>query len=304
VIRSVSAMVLVLWAVAACSGSLDDPAPTESPAPVEIEVGRVPVPGGELYYETAGSGEPVVFVHGNAGDLRHWDLQFEAVADEFRVIRYDVRGFGRSTDPVPGVPFSHHDDLAAVLDHLGVERAHVAGWSMGSGIAIDFALAFPERTTSLISVGPWVNGFASDASREMSSQMGAVFRAGREEGSEAAVAAWVAAPFWIATVRDPEAGNRFRRIAAAQSFLPSSGPNPRVALRPPAVDRTEEIAAPTLIVTAEYDIPADVEVADLLERTVPNAQRVTMPGTGHLMHMERFDDFNSLVRDFVQTAAR
>lgn len=301
--RRLSAVVPILLALAACSGNPDEPAASES-ASVEVAVGRVPVPGGELYYETAGSGEPVVFVHGNAGDLRHWDLQFEALADDFRVIRYDVRGFGRSTDPMPGVPFSHHDDLAALLDHLDVERAHVAGWSMGSGIAIDFALAFPERTASLISVGPWVNGFSSDAAREMSSQMGAVFRAGREEGSEAAVAAWAAAPFWVSTVRDPEAGDRFRRIAAAQSFVPSAGPSPRVPLRPPAVDRTEEIAAPTLIVTAEYDIPADVEVADLLERTVADAQRVNMAGTGHLMHMERPDEFNSIVRDFVRTATR
>lgn len=301
--RSVSGTVLVLSAVAACSGNPDDFGTTESTA-VEIEVGRVPVPGGELYYETAGAGEPVVFIHGNAGDLRHWDLQFEALADEFRVIRYDVRGFGRSTEPVPDVPFSHYGDLVAALDHLDVERAHVVGWSMGSGIAIDFALAFPERTASLISVGPWVNGFTSDATRELLSQMGAVFRAGREEGSEAAVAAWMSASFWVSTVRDPEAGDRFRRIAAAQSFLPSAGPNPRVDLRPAAVDRTEEISAPTLIVTAEYDIPADVEVADLLERTVPGAQRVTMPGTGHLMHMERPDEFNSVLRDFVRTVSR
>ena len=265
----------------------------------EVVSGRVPVGSGELYYETVGSGEAVVLIHGNAGDLRHWDLQTAALARDYRVVRYDVRGFGRSSDPVEGGTFSHHGDLAALLNYLGIFRAHVAGWSMGSGIAIDFGLAHPEMTMSLISVGPWVNGYSSEAASQMGSETGAVRRAAREGGSAASVEAWMAAPFFAATIRDPKAGERFRHIASAQSFLPSGIPSPREPLRPSAAGRTAEIRVPMLIVTAEHDIPADVEVADLLEETVPNARRVTMVGTGHLMHIERPNEFNGLVLDFL-----
>jgi len=111
---------------------------------IQGQVGYAEVPGGRLFFETAGSGEALVLIHGNAGDRRHWDAQME-LAEQVLVIRYDVRGFGESSLPVEGQPYSNSGDLAALLDHLGIEEAHVAGWSMGSGIAVDFALAFPER---------------------------------------------------------------------------------------------------------------------------------------------------------------
>lgn len=289
-----------IFALASCSGPSLGTSDSMG-STLDIVSGRLPVAGGEIYYEVVGWGEPIVLIHGNAGDLRHWDLQTETLAQRYRVVRYDVRGFGRSTDPAEGEPFSNHGDLAALLNHLEISRAHVAGWSMGSGIAIDFGLAYPEMTMSLISVGPWVAGYSSDAASQMFSDMRAVRQAARDEGNAAAVDAWMAAPFFDATIRDPRAGNRFRYIASAQSFLPSDGPNRREGLRPPAAGRMAELDVPMLIVTAEHDIPACVEIADLLERTVPEAQRVTMAGTGHLMHMERPDMFNAIVLDFLES---
>lgn len=97
--------------------------------------GMAPVPSGEIYYEVAGSGEPIILIHGNAGDLRHWDRQVDALATRYRVVRYDVRGFGRSSDPVENGACSHHGDLAALMDQLEIPRAHVMGWSMGSGMS-------------------------------------------------------------------------------------------------------------------------------------------------------------------------
>ncbi|MFL5381629.1 MAG: alpha/beta fold hydrolase [Longimicrobiaceae bacterium] len=112
-----------------------------------IDTGRVAVEGGTLYYETRGSGPPVVLLHGGGLDLSMWDPQMEALARSYRVIRFDARGHGRSTARMP--PFSMHEDLRRVLDHLGVERAHLVGLSMGGGTAFDFATAYPARTLTL-----------------------------------------------------------------------------------------------------------------------------------------------------------
>lgn len=119
------------------------------------DTGRIAVDGGTLYYETRGSGPDVVLLHGSGMDLTMWDSQVEPFARSFRVIRYDARGHGRSTAPM--VPYSMAEDLSLVLDHIGAERAHLVGFSMGASVALDFATTNAARvlTLALISVsGP------------------------------------------------------------------------------------------------------------------------------------------------------
>src|SRR6185503_16516762 len=96
--------------------------PSGASAAFVVDTGRVAVEGGTLYYETRGSGPAVVLLHGGGLDHTMWDPQVEALARSYRVIRFDARGHGRSTARMP--PFSMHEDLRRVLDHLGVERAH------------------------------------------------------------------------------------------------------------------------------------------------------------------------------------
>ncbi|MCI0575581.1 MAG: alpha/beta fold hydrolase, partial [Chloroflexi bacterium] len=115
------------------------------------------VNGTRLYYEVAGAGPPLVLIHGYTLDTRMWDDQFEAFAQHYQVIRYDLRGFGRSAMPT-GESYTHHEDLKALLDHLGLARAHILGLSLGGGIAVNFALAYPEATQSLILVDTSVLG--------------------------------------------------------------------------------------------------------------------------------------------------
>lgn len=267
---------------------------------LEPQSGFADVRSGRLYYETAGAGDAIVLVHGNAGDHRHWDAQFSALAKNHLVIRYDVRGFGRSSMPVEGESYSDHEDLARLLDHLGVKAVHVAGWSMGSGIAVDFALAYPDRTASLIAVGPWVFGYSSPAAEALFADLAEVRAAITDGGREAGVDAWMIAPFFSATIIDPEAGERFREIADDYTFWAFSHHSPRHALEPSASHRTGEIKAPTLILTAEHDIPACLEIADLLNETISDSRKVVMKGTGHLLHMEKPAEFNKYVLDFVQ----
>ena len=126
---------------------------------LEPENGYAEVNGTKLYYEVGGSGEPIVFVHGNFGDIRHWDFQMEAFPEKFKVLRYDVRGYGNSSVPDTATSYRDCDDLSALMDYLEIEKAHICGLSMGSRIAIDFALAYPDRCLSLIPIGPWPGGW-------------------------------------------------------------------------------------------------------------------------------------------------
>src|SRR5690242_8469772 len=109
---------------------------------IQPEVGFVEVNGTQLYYETQGCGHPLVLIHGGYMDRRMWDDQFHAFAKQYRVIRYDVRGFGKSE--LPGVPYADRQDLYALLKHLGVEKTYLLGLSLGGMIALDFTLDYPK----------------------------------------------------------------------------------------------------------------------------------------------------------------
>ncbi len=125
--------------------------------PSQMETGYAEVNGTRLYYEMAGEGEPIVMIHGLGWDTRSWDNQFAEFAKQYKVIRYDMRGFGKSDMPTDQ-PYAHADDLKALLDHLDVNAAHVIGHSFGGEIAINFALAYPEATRSLVLIEPDIQG--------------------------------------------------------------------------------------------------------------------------------------------------
>lgn len=118
--------------------------------------GFLPVEGAELHYAVSGSGPAVVMVHAGIADLRMWDDQVPALSESYTVVRYDLRGFGR-TRARPG-PYSNRQDLADLLDHLGIDRAVVVGCSMGGVIALDFVLERPERASGLVWVCSGISG--------------------------------------------------------------------------------------------------------------------------------------------------
>src|ERR1700687_3225159 len=118
--------------------------------------GFAQINGASLYYETAGAGSALVMLHGHLIDRRQWDDQFAAFGATHTVVRYDARGHGQSS--LPPAPFTHSDDLHALLEFLGIERAVLMGCSGGGGACIDFALAYPSRVNGLILVGSSVEG--------------------------------------------------------------------------------------------------------------------------------------------------
>jgi len=266
------------------------------------ETGTADVNGASFYYEVAGEGEPLVLVHAGIADGRMWEGQIEAFARRYQVIRYDQRGFGR-TAMVEG-PYSHHDDLRGLLDSLGVERAHLVGCSMGGGAVLDFALGYPERAGALVLVGSAVSGF--EGNFEPPEQWGELVAADEagdlERVCELEVRIWVDGPG-----RRPEDVDAALRDLVYEMNLialknEASGLGEEVAPDPPAADRLSEVRSPSLVMVGDSDQPRTLAAADLLARELPNARRVVMRNTAHLPNMERPEEFNGIVLDFLAGA--
>jgi pimeloyl-ACP methyl ester carboxylesterase len=175
---------------------------------------------------------------------------------------------------------------------------------MGSAIAIDFALAYPDRIRSLIVVGPWVNGLATPHAQQLFADLALIREARARAGRAAAMDAWMNSPFFRATARDSAAGARFRAIVEDYSFWHFNHRDHGRLLEPTAVDRTAEIQVSTLVITAEHDIPACIDAAELLGGTIARVRTVIMPGAGHLVQMEAADRFNEIVLGFLGTVQR
>ena len=252
--------------------------------------GFADVNGTRLYYEVAGVGHPLVFLHGSGLDTRMWDDQFELFAERYRVIRYDYRGHGRSMTP-PQSTYTDHDDLKAMLDYLGVSRAHIVGLSGGGGIAVDFALAYPEATTALVPVDSSLGGYQSSID----------WGPGPAQiGVEAAKAGSMAHPIFGPAMERPEAATRLKEMNRDYSGWHWLNQELRKDIAPPAIERLDGIRAPTLVVVGERDLPDFHEIADILTRGIPRAGKIVLRGVGHMSNMEDPRAFNEAVLSFLE----
>jgi pimeloyl-ACP methyl ester carboxylesterase len=259
--------------------------------------GFVDVNGTRLYYEIAGRGPPLILIHGFTLDTRMWDDQFEAFSHHYRVLRYDIRGFGKSALPVQSEPYAHHEDLKALLDHLEISQAFILGLSMGGGIAIDFTLEYPKVTKTLVAVDSTLGGF------QWTSAFGELLKAlsveGRTNGVEAAKTLWLESPLFRSTSDNPTASSHLVTILSHYSGWHWVNTNPIHRLDPPAIERLDEIQVPTLTIIGEHDLPDFHTIAETLERTICNARKVTLQGVGHMSSMEAPEKFNETVLNFL-----
>ncbi|HET9212498.1 MAG TPA: alpha/beta fold hydrolase [Thermoanaerobaculia bacterium] len=239
--------------------------------------------GGRLWYEVKGEGTPIVFLHDGLVSSAGWEGPFAELARSFRAVRYDRRGFGRS-EPPKG-PYSDVDDLNAVFETLKIGRAVLVGCSNGSKLAVDFALAHPDRVEALVLVGPVISGLPYS---EHFLCRGLVnFRPMFQEKSrEKLIEAWVQDPY-LTDSRDTEARKLLRELLTQSpgpltATVPESRPPER-----PAVGRLAEIHVPTLILVGESDIPDVHAHAGVLETGIHDARRVIVPRAGHLIQLEQ-----------------
>lgn len=255
------------------------------------------VPGGELYYEVDGDGIPVVLVHGHALDARMWDDQLPALADVATVVRYDLRGYGRSTRDA-ATPYSNAADLWHLVDHLGIERPVLVGLSMGGRVVVEAALAAPERVRALVLLDAVLDGVPWDPNSARG--MDAIGEELRSGGLDAAKAAWLRHAFFAPAQRDPDVARRLAGMVHDYSGVNWTSADPHEP-QPGVNELLPTISAPTTVVVGELDVPCFREMADVFAERIPNARLVTVPDAGHMVNMESPDAVNALLRDLVTT---
>jgi pimeloyl-ACP methyl ester carboxylesterase len=260
--------------------------------------GFAPVADGELYYEVAGAGTPIVLTHAGVADHRMWDGVFEALAGTHMVVRYDTRGFLHSSSATG--PVNCQDDVRDLLRHLRIERAHVAGISMGGYISLSFATAYPEMTRSLVLIGAH-NGAIEDT--EEMAQVEQAVEAAIQAGdlalaNELELRMWVDGLGQPPTRVEPALREKMRvmNLAALAREYPGGG---MVRLDPPAHTRLGEIAAPTLIMVGDLDVPPCVESAEFFAAGIRGSRTSVYAGVAHMLPMEAPERFATELLAFV-----
>lgn len=263
-----------------------------SPEPTR---GTVTVPGGRLAYEVSGTGPDVVLIHDGLLPSATWDEQVGPFSRRFRVVRYDRRGYGSSETTTRD--YSHVDDLLAVLDHAGVAKAALVGCSAGGALALDFALAHPERVTSLVLVGPILSGFGFTEHFVRRNATNAAPGLMREDDA-ASVDRWATDPF-LTDARNVEARRRLKELlvrypqSATRKVLHSARPDPD------SRSRLGEVKVPLLLVTGASDVPDVHAHIGAIASGVRHAERVVIAQAGHLPQLEQPAEFNARVLEFL-----
>ena len=261
-----------------------------------IDVDGVPVA-----YDDVGEGPAVLLLHAGIADRRMWQHELTALRERCRVLNVDLPGYGDSGLPRDG--YANHDAVTGLLDALDVKQAALVGCSLGGAVAIDTALASPDRVGALALFAPAVSGHRwSEEFRELAQSL---FAGVDEEDLEAIARAevdlWVVGPDREPGDLDPaflrfalELNVRAVRAEAALDAVSS------VALEPAAVGRLGEIQVPTLVTVGAADVPEMHRLADQIAASMPRARRLPdVPDAAHLLPLERPDVVNPILQTFL-----
>ncbi|MEO8287164.1 MAG: alpha/beta hydrolase [Chloroflexota bacterium] len=264
------------------------------------QTGYAPVENGSLYYEVTGEGPALLFIHAGVADHTMWEPQVDFFSPTHKVITYDTRGFGISR--TENTPFSNRQDIFDLLNHIGVDRATLIGNSRGGQIALDTALEFPVISSGLV----WICGGVSGADFPPTEAEMAWF--GRME------ALWEAKDWdalsdyetltWANGIGQPEdrapaaLRTKLREMIYSNNTRVDGEAEARV-LDPPAAARIKELTIPTLVVVGDRDASSTIASADYLAAEVPQARKVVFENVAHMVSMEKPEDFNALLQDFL-----
>jgi pimeloyl-ACP methyl ester carboxylesterase/8-oxo-dGTP pyrophosphatase MutT (NUDIX family) len=250
--------------------------------------GFIAASDGKLYYEDTGTGEPIIFIHSFTLDRRMWWPQVDALSKTYRTITYDVRGFGQSS--IPTEPYAHYDDLLALLDHLKIAKVHLAGLSMGGGIASAFTILHPERVTSLTLLDSDLHGYPSSVDWNVHAD---------EVGIDGAKANWLAHDVFAQTRTNKEVTRELTEAVRDYSgwhWLHRDF-DKRIDVR----RRLHEIVCPVQMVVGEKDLSYFHEIAQFICDHIPQAKLNVIEGVGHMTNMEAPEECSKLIEETVGT---
>ncbi len=270
-----------------------------------IPTGGVDVAGATLHADWAPGTDPaaptLVFLHAGVTDGRLWQPQWDAFGRHPR-LRHDRRGFGRTRILAP-TPYSRTADLWAVMDAAGVERAVLVGCSQGGRVAVDAALARPERVAALVLVAPAINGAPhptlEGAVKALDEAADAAIDAGRlDEANELEAQLWLDGPL----APRGRVGGAERALFLAMNAIALASPDPGPAAEEPAAwPRVEQLRMPTLVMWGDLDLPHLQARCATLAQRIPGARACLLAGTAHLPNLEAPARFNAALADFLGT---
>lgn len=259
---------------------------------------HVEVAGTRLAYDVVGDGPAIVWLHAGIADRSMWEPQVLAFSNRYTCVSPDIRGFGDT--PVGSVPFSRRDDLAAVLDAVGTERATLVGCSIGAGFALDFAIERPERVDKLVLVGVTPAGFDHDDDAllvEGWKEMEKLIEAGDLEA-----AGRIEARLWVDGPRRSEgSAPAWLREKVVEWSIPINSVTDwgqSIQLDPLAMERLDEVRAPTLVIVGLEDAEVVIEGCRATEAGIEVARLAVLDGTAHLPNLEVPEVFNATLEEF------
>jgi pimeloyl-ACP methyl ester carboxylesterase len=263
---------------------------------IEADSGYINVNGSKLFYEIAGEGEYIVLLHDGILHREIWDEQFPVLAEKYRVVRYDRRGYGKSFNPQ--APFSHIDDLNQLFIQLKIDNAILFGMSAGGMTSIDFTLKYPEKVKALVLVGAVVSGYGYsthfltrggniDSLLEYLEPQKFIKYFGWED------------PYEVYP-ENTKAKEKFLRLLESNPLNVNGALGYFVKpLEKAAVEYLHEIKVPVLVLVGEYDIPDVHAHSGVIEAGIPNAKREIIFKAGHLIPLEQPEAFNASVLIFL-----
>ncbi len=267
-------------------------------------MGRLRTRGVWLHVETAGSGPPLVLLHGFTGSGATWAVQIPAFAARYSTVAIDLLGHGRSDAPADPERYRIEqaaEDILGVLDHLAVARAAVLGYSMGGRLALFLTTAAPERLRALIleSASPGLGDAAARKARMI--QDAALAESIEQEGVAVFVDRWERHPMFAGQTGLSEAdraAQRAQRLAQSPRGLANSLRGMGQGAQPPLADRLPSVSAPTLLIAGARDA-AYCAVAREMHGQIPNARLAIVENAGHTVHLEQPEAFQRAVLEFL-----
>lgn len=265
--------------------------------------GRIDVDNGSLYYEELGRGEPLILIHGHSLDHRMWNEQFPEFAKQYRVIRYDVRGYGLSSSQTEDYQFTHAADLVQLMDALGIDKAHIVGLSMGGFIGADMLGCYPERVKSAVLASGNIRkspGPSQPMDEEEAARRDTEIAALMDKGVDVMKREWFEGLMNSAgTRRERMREPLWQMIQDWDAWQPLHkevrviiGMDAYVALQ----DNHPEV--PVLLIEGNAPGNRYSEKPDILNY-LPNGRQVVLDDCGHMLNMEQPEAFNQTVMDFL-----
>jgi 3-oxoadipate enol-lactonase len=269
----------------------------------KVTTGYADIKGTSIYYEVKGEGTPIILMHGFACDTRNWDNQFEVFSKDYKVVRFDFRGFGKSQSPDSAIAYSHTEDLILLLDYLNIEKAIVLGHSLGGKVAFQIAYEYPDRVLALIlpEGGHWFKEIWEEPlTHDFINMFVEVNTITSMEGIEKGKEAWLKMSILDGAMKNPLSKDLTQKMTLDYTGWHWLNDDPQIQPEPISMHDFSRISVPTLLMTGELSIDFYSYANGINHQYIPNSKLVTILNSSHMLNLENPEQFNHEVLTFIK----